>query len=373
MPLVAPPEPAKSKYVGGEWPLQGESDSARFQPGAQARASIPDCTSRYSHSCCPSHVENFSAFTSVYNDSSLFGIRASSEHKFVDELVDIIGDELLAEPGEGTQLGHSLLSLLYDVFPLSLTRLNHTKIATISLVLMNLESLVVMNDRQVFTMVAGSLQKNLSMQFMSTLDDLCKVVWVTGRNLWMALLVLRWMQQRNFNLRKKDLEAKISDPSYKNSSLKPEAWARQNYIRVFPKPDRQDQGLEGTNTRLKALNSTLILQAREKCVRLVGEADVEIPLAADGKTNWNAFFNILGVMALLNDAGLTVGLEYARSIPRRLHASVHQVVESEVFVDTMPELTLNEFRTKMENILVFICLAVQASLQAAFEADAPTE
>ncbi|EFJ06517.1 hypothetical protein SELMODRAFT_135279, partial [Selaginella moellendorffii] len=26
MPLVAPPEPAKSEYVGGEWPLQGKSD-----------------------------------------------------------------------------------------------------------------------------------------------------------------------------------------------------------------------------------------------------------------------------------------------------------------------------------------------------------
>ncbi|EFJ29120.1 hypothetical protein SELMODRAFT_410673 [Selaginella moellendorffii] len=305
---------------------------------------------------------------------------------------------------------------------------------------------------------------------------------------------------KRFNLRKEDLEAKISDPSYKNSRLRPEAWARQNYIRVVPK---LDQGLEGTNTRLKALNSTLILQvtntkaqndklmkvnkeqvekiqelqkdsreivslkkeitkltervakleeetsklkertsklkeefsalgrqlsaqgrelsalrqrlsvlrmfervllrklceaAREKCVRLAREADVEIPLAADGKTNWDAFFNIPGqvflflflcfllststymsfisfrVVALLNDAGLTVGLEYARSIPRRLLAGASQVVESEeVFVDTVLELMPNEFRTKMENILVFVYPAAQASLQAAFEADAPTE
>ncbi|EFJ17656.1 hypothetical protein SELMODRAFT_420954 [Selaginella moellendorffii] len=280
---------------------------------------------------------------------------------------------------------------------------------------------------------------------------------------------------KRFNLRKEDLEAKFSDPSYKNSRLTPEAWARQNYIRVVPKPDRQDQGLEGTNTRLKALNSTLILQvtnqkeeikntkaqndklmkeqaekiqelqdsreivglkeentkrkervakleeetsklkeeltdlsrqlsaqgrqlsaleqrlsalrlfervllrklceaAREKCVRLAREADVEIPLAANGKTNWNAFFNIPGVVALLNDAGLTVGLEYARSIPRRFHAGTYQVVESEeVFVDTVLELMLNEFRTKMENILVFVYPAAQASLQAAFDADALTE
>ncbi|EFJ29117.1 hypothetical protein SELMODRAFT_410667 [Selaginella moellendorffii] len=291
---------------------------------------------------------------------------------------------------------------------------------------------------------------------------------------------------KRFSLRKEDLEAKISDPSYKNSRLKPEAWARQNYIRVVPKPH---QGLEGENTRLKALNSKLILQvtkqkeeienklmkvnkeqaekiqelqkdsreslkeentkltervaeleeklkeetskrkeetsklkdetsklkdetsklkeelsaqgrqlsaqgkrlsglrmvervllrklceaAREKCVRLTREADVEIPLAADGKTNWNAFFNIPGVVALLNDAGLTVGLEYARSIPRRLHAGVHQVVESEeVFVDTVLELMLDEFRTKMENILVFVYPVAQASLQAAFKADALTE
>ncbi|EFJ28868.1 hypothetical protein SELMODRAFT_92732, partial [Selaginella moellendorffii] len=27
MPLVAPPEPAKSEYVGGEWRHQGESDT----------------------------------------------------------------------------------------------------------------------------------------------------------------------------------------------------------------------------------------------------------------------------------------------------------------------------------------------------------
>ncbi|EFJ17542.1 hypothetical protein SELMODRAFT_420951 [Selaginella moellendorffii] len=306
---------------------------------------------------------------------------------------------------------------------------------------------------------------------------------------------------KRFNLRKEDLEAKISDPSYKNSRLTPEAWARQNYIRVVPKPD---QGLEGTNTRLKALNSTLILQvtnqkeeikntkaqndklmkeqaekiqelqkdsmeivslkeeitklkervakleeetsklkertsklkeefaalgrqlsaqgrelsalrqrlsalrlfervllrklceaAREKCVRLAREADVEIPLAADGKTNWDAFFNIPGqvflflflcfllshvtfisfrVVALLNDAGLTVGLEYARSIPRRLLAGAYQVVElEEVFVDTVLELMPNEFRTKMENILVFVYPAAQASLQAAFDADALTE
>ncbi|EFJ17530.1 hypothetical protein SELMODRAFT_420928 [Selaginella moellendorffii] len=234
---------------------------------------------------------------------------------------------------------------------------------------------------------------------------------------------------KRFNLRKEDLEVKISDPSYKNSRLKPEAWARQNYTRVVPKPH---QGLEGENTRLKALNSKLILQvtkqkeeienklmkvnkeqaekiqelqkdsreslkeentklmervaklaeetsklkeeltdlsrqlsaqgrqlsaleqrlsalrmvervllqklceaAREKCVRLAREADVEIPLAADGKTNWNAFYNI------------------PESIPRRLHAGAHQVVESEeVFLDTVLELTLNEFRTKMENILI---------------------
>ncbi|EFJ17649.1 hypothetical protein SELMODRAFT_420944 [Selaginella moellendorffii] len=280
---------------------------------------------------------------------------------------------------------------------------------------------------------------------------------------------------KRFNLRKEDLEAKISDPSYKNSRLKPEAWARQNYIRVVPKPD---QGLEGANMRLKDLNSKLILQvtnqkeeikntkdklmkvnkeqaekiqelqkdsgeslkeentkltervakleeqleeetsklkeeltdqsrqlsaqgrqlsalqqrlsalhmvervllrklweaAREKCVRLAREADVEIPLAADGKINWNAFFNIPGVVALLNDAGLTVGLEYARSIPWRLHAGMHQVVDSEeVVVDTVLELMPNEFWTKMENILVFVYPAVQASLQAAFEADAPTD
>ncbi|XP_024542100.1 centromere-associated protein E [Selaginella moellendorffii] len=306
---------------------------------------------------------------------------------------------------------------------------------------------------------SGSLQKNLSTQFMSIFDDLCKVAekmacyggdgllakWLAsgamsssgsgnyiapGENrpcvpiFYVECTLSAWplpagdwkksldgafgfavdAAAKRFNLRKEDLEAKISDPSYKNSRLTPEAWARQNYIRVVPKPD---QGLEGENTRLKDLNSKLILQvtnqkeeikntkdklmkvnkeqaekiqelqkdsreivslkeentkltervaeleeklkeetlkrkeetsklkeeltdlsrqlsaqgrelsalqqrlsalrmfervllrklckaAREKCVRLAREADVEIPLAADGKINWNEFFNIPG-------------------------------------------------------------------------------
>ncbi|EFJ17652.1 hypothetical protein SELMODRAFT_420947 [Selaginella moellendorffii] len=130
MPLVAPPEPAKSEYVGcmfvgvilngsnsfifkqttwvfiafenpGGWRNERDAvavnvlQTARFQPGARARASIPDCVYTRVHP----KVENFTA----YNDSGLFGIHTSSEHKFVDGLVDIIGDEIIfvAEPGEG--------------------------------------------------------------------------------------------------------------------------------------------------------------------------------------------------------------------------------------------------------------------------------
>ncbi|XP_024542173.1 uncharacterized protein LOC9647425 [Selaginella moellendorffii] len=59
---------------------------------------------------------------------------------------------------------------------------------------------------------------------------------------------------------------------------------------------RQLSALEQRLSALRMVERVLLQKlceaAREKCVRLAREADVEIPLAADGKTNWNAFYNI---------------------------------------------------------------------------------
>ncbi|EFJ06291.1 hypothetical protein SELMODRAFT_448827 [Selaginella moellendorffii] len=194
MPLVAPPEPVKSEYVGGEWRLQGESDttsvSIAFEiPGgwrnerdavmATVLQSLLGGGGSFSsggpgkgvHSrlytrvlAVHPKVENFTAFTSVYNDTGLFGIHASSEHKFVGELVDLIGDELIsvAEPGEVDEI-----------------ELERAKNATVSLVLMNLESRVVVNEdigRQILTYGCRKPAKEFIDTVRElTLDDIRKV------------------------------------------------------------------------------------------------------------------------------------------------------------------------------------------------------
>jgi len=84
-------------------------------------------------------VHSFTAFNSIYNDTGLFGIHATSGTEFVPYLVDIATKEFIAvaTPGEVTEV-----------------ELQRAKNSTISAVLMNLESRVVVTEdigRQILT------------------------------------------------------------------------------------------------------------------------------------------------------------------------------------------------------------------------------
>ncbi|GLJ30406.1 hypothetical protein SUGI_0601650 [Cryptomeria japonica] len=84
-------------------------------------------------------VQSFSAFNSMYNDSGLFGIHATTGSNFVSEAVKIAAGELIAvaTPGQVTNV-----------------ELNRAKNSTKSAVLMNLESRMVVTEdigRQILT------------------------------------------------------------------------------------------------------------------------------------------------------------------------------------------------------------------------------
>lgn len=84
-------------------------------------------------------MQSFTAFNSVYNDTGLFGIHATSTGDFVPKLVDLACEqlELVATPGKVTE-----------------AELQRAKNSTISAVLMNLESRVVVTEdigRQILT------------------------------------------------------------------------------------------------------------------------------------------------------------------------------------------------------------------------------
>ncbi|PON81089.1 Coenzyme PQQ biosynthesis protein [Trema orientale] len=85
------------------------------------------------------HIQSFSAFNSIFNNSGLFGIYASTGSYFAAEAVDIAVAELhsIATPGQVTQ-----------------AQLNRAKESTKSAVLMNLESRMIASEdigRQVLT------------------------------------------------------------------------------------------------------------------------------------------------------------------------------------------------------------------------------
>ena len=84
-------------------------------------------------------IQSFSAFNSIFNDSGLFGIYASTTNEFASELVDIAAKELLsiATPGQVTDV-----------------QLKRAKESTKAAVLMNLESRMIASEdigRQVLT------------------------------------------------------------------------------------------------------------------------------------------------------------------------------------------------------------------------------
>ncbi|XP_022997867.1 mitochondrial-processing peptidase subunit alpha-like [Cucurbita maxima] len=84
-------------------------------------------------------IQSFSAFNSIFNDTGLFGIYASTGSNFVAQAVDIAASELIsiATPGQVSQV-----------------QLNRAKESTKSAVLMNLESRMIVSEdigRQILT------------------------------------------------------------------------------------------------------------------------------------------------------------------------------------------------------------------------------
>ncbi|KAG7036456.1 Mitochondrial-processing peptidase subunit alpha [Cucurbita argyrosperma subsp. argyrosperma] len=84
-------------------------------------------------------IQSFSAFNSIFNDTGLFGIYASTGSNFVAQAVDIAASELIsiATPGQVSQV-----------------QLNRAKESTKSAVLMNLESRIIVSEdigRQILT------------------------------------------------------------------------------------------------------------------------------------------------------------------------------------------------------------------------------
>ncbi|XP_058091122.1 mitochondrial-processing peptidase subunit alpha-like isoform X6 [Magnolia sinica] len=84
-------------------------------------------------------VQSFSAFSSVYNDTGLFGINLTTGSDFVEQAVEVAADELLAiaTPGQVTEL-----------------ELHRAKNATKLAVFMNLESRMIVTEdigRQILT------------------------------------------------------------------------------------------------------------------------------------------------------------------------------------------------------------------------------
>jgi processing peptidase subunit alpha len=84
-------------------------------------------------------VQSFTAFNSIYNETGLFGIHAAAGPDFVANLVDIATKEFLAVATPGQVTG---------------AELQRAKNTTISAVLMNLESRMVVTEdigRQILT------------------------------------------------------------------------------------------------------------------------------------------------------------------------------------------------------------------------------
>ncbi|KAL3697646.1 hypothetical protein R1sor_011722 [Riccia sorocarpa] len=169
MQAVSPAPPPKTEYVGGDWRQAADSPRTHvaiafevpggwrnekdtyaltvlqtllggggsFSAGGPGKGMYSRLYSRVLNKY--EEVQSFTAFNSVYNDTGLFGIHGTSSSEFVPQLVDIATKEMLtvATPGTVTE-----------------AELNRAKNSTISAVLMNLESRVVVTEdigRQILT------------------------------------------------------------------------------------------------------------------------------------------------------------------------------------------------------------------------------
>ncbi|KAF2931728.1 hypothetical protein DAI22_05g232600 [Oryza sativa Japonica Group] len=169
LPSVKRPEEPKSVYVGGDYHCQADSTSTHIAlafevPGGWRQEKTAMIVTvlqvlmggggsfstggpgKGMHSWLYlrvlnnyGQIESFSAFSSIYNNSGLFGIHATTNPDFVSSAVDLAARELheVATPGKVTQ-----------------EQLDRAKEATKSSVLMDLESRIVASEdigRQVLT------------------------------------------------------------------------------------------------------------------------------------------------------------------------------------------------------------------------------
>ncbi|KMZ75037.1 Mitochondrial-processing peptidase subunit alpha [Zostera marina] len=185
LPLVSRPEEPNSVYGGGEYRCHAESENTHvalafevpggwrneeetmiasvlqilmggggsFSTGGPGKGMY---SRLYLNVLCNFHeVESFSAFSSVYNNTGIFGIHATAGHDFIAKAVDLAVSELLAvaTPGKVTP-----------------AQLNRAKASTKSEILMNLESRVIVADdigRQILT----SGERKPIEHFLKALDE----------------------------------------------------------------------------------------------------------------------------------------------------------------------------------------------------------
>ncbi|KAE9616177.1 putative quinol--cytochrome-c reductase, Mitochondrial processing peptidase [Lupinus albus] len=169
LPNVPRPEEPKSKYVGGDFRRQGESGDTHvaiafevaggwqnekdaivltvlqmlmggggsFSAGGPGKGMHSRLYLRVLNEY--QQIQSFSAFNSIFNNTGLFGIYASTSSDFVAKAVDIAAKELIAIASPGL---------------VSQVQLDRAKKSTKSAVLMNLESRVIASEdigRQVLT------------------------------------------------------------------------------------------------------------------------------------------------------------------------------------------------------------------------------
>ncbi|KAJ0964753.1 hypothetical protein J5N97_025891 [Dioscorea zingiberensis] len=142
LPKVARIDEPKSVYTGGEYRCQADSSmlmggGGSFSAGGPGKGMYSRLYRRVLNEF--QQIESFSAFNSVYNNTGIFGIHATTGSDFVNKAVDLAARELLAvtSPGQVDQV-----------------ELDRAKASTKSAVLMNLESRMVVSEdigRQILT------------------------------------------------------------------------------------------------------------------------------------------------------------------------------------------------------------------------------
>ncbi|CAI8608071.1 unnamed protein product [Vicia faba] len=194
LPSVPRPEEPKSTYVGGDFRRHGEEGAAHVAiafevPGGwqQERDAIvltvlqmlmggggsfsAGGPGKGMHSRLYlrvlneyQQIQSFSAFNSIFNNTGLFGIYASTSPEFVPKAVDLAAKELIAiaSPGQVTQV-----------------QLDRAKKSTKSAVLMNLESRMIASEdigRQILTYgERKSVEQFLQAVDEITLNDITKI------------------------------------------------------------------------------------------------------------------------------------------------------------------------------------------------------